>query len=79
MGRYLDIGFRVILEDFESQVGAKLEASWPSKSMTKHSKNTLTFAHRAADVPGGSRARNDEFSVAAGWADATGVRWFQLP
>ena len=38
--------------DFESQVGAKLEASWPEKSMENRSKKAWAFPHCFRDVPG---------------------------
>ena len=48
---------------FGAKFGAKLEASWPSKSMANQSKNAWTFPHRSGDVPVGSRGRNTEFSM----------------
>ena len=38
--------------DFGNQVGAKLEASWPEKSMENRSKKAWAFPHRFRDVPG---------------------------
>ena len=37
-------------------LGAKLEASWPEKSMGNRSKKAWAFPHRSGGVPGGSRA-----------------------
>ena len=48
---HLSIDFWTILLGFGIQVGAKLEASWPLKSMENRSKKAWAFPHRFRDVP----------------------------
>ena len=75
---HLSIDFWAILVDFGSQVGAKLEASRPSKSMKNQSKKGWAFADRSGDVPGASRARIINFSLVLGglgWGESTDGWW----
>ena len=63
---HLGIDFGAILMDFGGQVWAKLEASWPQKSMEDRSKKALAFPERSGDAPRSPRARNNEFSMVLG-------------
>ena len=79
---HLGIDFGAILVDFGSQVGAKLEASWPDKSMANQSKEAWAFPHRSGDVPGASSARIIDFPMVLGGLggdESAAVGGFQAP